>query len=254
MNGVSDIELRYTDELAELLRSGDKELLKSHHWDKEEIEKRITFVSTFFPELKGHKVSILFSHNPNLRPKPLGTMYPRLCPIEAVGNLELVELSEAKPEAFIINFWSEIFSYDEIDQLLNYSHEFQHVVQYLTDKRSYWLCRIMFCLVESMQEEELPTEIDAERASKRILEAIYGKQTVDDWVNRQLDKKPHSFFIRFGRYEVDAGYDLRQKTKELWEINHLEDKIKKLRRIKAKTNKEQRIIKMYDKVIMERSN
>lgn len=251
MNIISKIELRYADELTELLRSGDDELLKSHHWDKDEIEKRITFASTFFPELRSHEVVFLFTHDPSYAPKALGSMHPPLCPIVDVDNPDLIGLRKARPEAFIINFWGEIFSYDEIDQIINISHEFQHVVQHITNNKYYWYCRIMYCLVESMQDEELPTEIEAERASKKVIEAIYGKPKVDDWVYQQLDKRPHSFFIRFGHYDIKAEYDLKKRTVELWEINHLNEKVDELRNKKSKNNKQQRILKMYDNIIKE---
>ena len=252
MNSTLNIEIRYTDEVLALLRSGSKELLKTHHWDENDIEKRIKYASALFPELTGHEILILFTHDPNREPRVLGSMHPPLCPIMDEENPDVIELRRTRPKAFIINFWAGIFSYDEIAQLINYSHEFQHVVQYVTSEKCYWLCRIMYFLIKPMQDEELPTEIDAERVSKKVLELIYGKKKVDEWVLQQLDKKPRGFLVRFGNYNVDIGYDIKQKTMELWQANGLEEIIKELRNEPKKTDKEQRVLKKYDNLTKER--
>jgi len=249
MRHTSNIELQYTTALVELLRLGDKEVLKSHHWDKGEFEKRIIDISAFFPELRDHNVLIYLTHH---RAKTLASMHPPFFPIGDGADIYLGKLRKMRPEIFIINFSRDIFSLDEIAQVLNYSHEFQHVVQYITNKRCYFLSRIMARLVVSMHEEDLPTEIDTDRASKRILETIYGKRKVDDWINQRLDEDPHSFFIRFGKLDIDAEYDIKQRTMQLWEENHLDEEIERIRNKKRQSKDEQRILKMYDEAMTER--
>ena len=249
MNTKAHIEIIYADEVLSLLRSDSKELLKIPSLDDKDIEEPIEYAAAFFPDLTGHKIIILFTHDPNREPKVLGTMYPPLCPIMDVENPDVIRLRRIRPSAFIINFWVKILSIDEIAQLINYSHEFQHVVQYVTGEKYYWLCRIMYVLVKPMQEEELPTEIDAERVSKKFVELKYGKNRVDEWVIQKLEKGPRGFFIRFGNHDVNVGYDFKQKTMELWQANGLEEIINKLRNKAGKSDKEQRIVNKYDELI-----
>ena len=240
------IELQYTTDLEDLLNQGDKFLLNSNDWDKTVFEKRIYGLTTHFSEIKEHLVLIYFSDHPCYRYKTLGSMHPPFSPIGDDGNSDLIELRKKRPEIFIISFWREFFSYEEIAQVLNIAHEFQHVVQYITSKESYWLCRIMNSLVERMKEKELPIEIDAERVSKKVVESIYGKKRVDEWIRQKLDKKPCGFFIRFGNYNVDTKYDLKQKTMELWQEHGLEEIIEQLRNEPNKTEKELRVLKKYE--------
>jgi hypothetical protein len=252
MNTKKNIEIIYTDKALALLRSDNKDHFKIHYRDDKDIEKSIEYAAAFFPELTGHEIIVLFTHDPNRKPKVLGTTHPPLCPIMDEENPDVIELRRIRPSAFIINFIAKIYSLDEIAQLINYSHEFQHVVQYITSEKYYWLCRIMYVLIISMHEEELPTEIDAERVSKKVIESIYGKKRVNEWVLQQMEKMPCCFFARFGNCNVDIGYDLKQKTMELWQANGLEEEIKRLRNEPNITDTERRIIKKYDDMTKEK--
>lgn len=243
MKNISNIELAYDPKLVTLLKLGDKELLKSNDWDKAAFELCIHETSTYFPVLEKHPILLFFTYRSS---KTLANFHPSFCQIDDFGNSDIAELRNKRPELFIINYWRHIFSLDEIGQILNYSHEFQHVVQYVTNKKYYLFSRILSHLVESIQEENLPTEIDAERASKRILETIYGKQKIEDWINKQLEEIPCSFFIRFGKLDVDVEYDIKKKAKELWDRNQLDEAIDEMRNKKDKSETQKRILKMYD--------
>ena len=194
---MAQFELKYNQDLVTLLKSGDKVLLKSNNWDKNIFEKRIFDISSFFPETKEHTILFYFTHHYDWKNHNLANMHPPYCPIGDAGNSELEELREKRPDIFIINFWRDMFSIDDISQSLNYAHELQHVSQFITSEKYYWFSRISYCLVDGFQEEELPTEVDAERKTKIILNQIYGQKILDEWINIQLDKNFHAFFIRF---------------------------------------------------------
>ena len=127
MSHVSSIEFQYTTELVELLRLGDKELLKSRRWDKGEFEKRFYYALKSFPEINGHMVLIYFSHHRDCIMKAVAATHPADYPIDEDEYPDLAELQRAKPGRFVITYWRDIFSFDEIAQEINIAHEFQHV-------------------------------------------------------------------------------------------------------------------------------
>ena len=245
MSRVSNIEFQYTTELVELLRLGDKELLKSRRWDKGEFEKRFKDVLKSFPEINEYVVSLYFTHHRAYTMKAVAETHLPEYPIDEDENSDLAELQRARPGIFIINYWRDIFSFDEIAQEINIAHEFQHISQYVRDKKHYLFARIIHWLVGGYRAENLPTEIDAEIKSKRLIGEKYEKARIDEWITARLDERPHTFFIRFRDYDVDFEYDLKEEVTKLWETYHLQNQIEILKKAEKRTDDQERVLKMY---------
>lgn len=137
---------------------------------------------------------------------------------------------------------------DEIAKAVNIGHEFQHISQCLMKKDHHFLSRIIHHLVGGMREESLPTEVDAERASKLIAEKIYGKDKLDTWISFQLEDRPHVFFERFKNIDIRKEYNMQQEVMNLWNMYHLDRQIEKIQREFKKSDDQERILNMYRKV------
>jgi len=248
INKFKNIELRYSNELEYFLKSGDKEVLNSNTWDEAAFEKLIERTYAFFPETNDQEIILNFTHHRHYLNKVIASMYPPNFPVNEDDPSDTAELRKLKPNAFIIHRWRNIFSLDEIAKTVNLSHEFQHISQYINKKDHYLRSRIIHHLVGGIQEDCLPTEIDAERYSKLVIEKIYGKGKTDNWIIAQLEDRPHVFFMRFKNIDLGKEYNMKQEVMNLWKIYRLDKQIEKIQRETKRSDDQERILNMYHKV------
>jgi len=248
INKFNNIELRYSKELEYFLKSGDKGVLNGNTWDKAAFEKLIERIYDFFPETNGQEIILNFTHRLHYLNKVIASMYPPNYSVNEDDPSDTVELRELRPDAFIIHYWRNIFSLDEIAKTVNLCHEFQHVSQYINKKDHYLLSRIIHHLVGGIQEDCLPTEIDAERYSKLVIEKMYGKDTTDKWIIAQLKDRPHVLFMRFKNIDLRKEYDMKREVMNLWKIYRLDKQIENIQREPKRSDEQERILIMYHKV------
>ena len=105
--------------------------------------------------------------------------------------------------------------------------------------------RIIQQLVGDYRAENLPTEIDAERTSKRLIGKKYEKTRIDEWITSRLEERPHTFFIRFRDYDVNIEYDFREEVTKIWETYHLQKQIEIFKKADKRNDDQERVLKMY---------
>jgi hypothetical protein len=237
------IELNYDPSLISLLDRGDGVLLGSNTWERATFERRIYKVLSHFPELRDTPILIHFTHHLDYSYKALATMRPPRSHIDWDLVVDWDELRLKYPDSFFIIIYRPFYELDEIAQILNYSHEFQHVSQFMAGEKYYWLSRIMCHLVDGLRDEELPTEIDAEITSKKVLCELYGKKVVDEWTVAQLGK--YAFFTRFKKINSDVTYDFKKEVAELWRFFGLDERIEKLEKCETKDENQDNVLNMY---------
>jgi len=156
---------------------------------------------------------------------------------------------------FAIYIRRDIFDLDEISKIVNISHEFHHIFQYIKDKRSYLFgCIVRYFLNDIIPEVRSPVEYDAERKSKIVAYKTYGRKKVDEWIDSNANKTRHIFFEVFRDINVDIYYDLTAEVLRLWKEHEIEDEIARLRILEKHDDDEKRIIEMYEYAIRKCSN
>lgn len=220
------------------------------------IEEATKTITEYFPELKDTRILLYFNHFPNdYRNWRHGTatIFPLNYPhsnIDIEFPFLAISLQKYNCLDFAIHFTRLITEGDEITIAINISHEFQHAVQYKNSKKIYLYGRIIcyFLGDQVISEEETPIEYDAIRKSKIIAYDLYGKEEVDEYVQRMLlnpnIKKYPS--VLFHSIKINKDFNFENEVSRLWDEYKIEEKIEELKHYRDINNNQKKIIEMYD--------
>lgn len=241
-NKTLKLIFRYSEPCEELLGS-------NVNITKNIIEK----IYSFFPELIKFQILIYFTHTSDIIYNRAATMIPIKYPKTHIYE-EFPDLADVCDEYsnldFAIYVTRHVIEGNEIRLVIDLSHEFQHVFQYVQNKKIYfYACIIRDLLRNKINEVSTPIEYDAERESKVISYNLCGEDRVNEFIDNMIanpDIKKMEFFEIFKSIKIDKKYNLKDEVLKLWSIYGIEDKINNFKRDMNINSNQKSVIEMYD--------
>ena len=137
----------------------------------------------------------------------------------------------------------------EMEKIIHISHEFQHAVQFKTNKKTYFYgCIIREYLGDKViSEQKVPTEYDAKRKSKIVTYSLCEKKEVDEFIQRMLadPSVPKTFWGIYNSIDIEEDYDFENEVLELWKIHNIEEKVDEFKKKSIRNVDQEKIIEMY---------
>lgn len=174
-------------------------------------------------------------------------------PLDIHPFILMNKCSGDKDDAMIV-LSKNINSIDQTEKYLIISHEIQHAVQYMSDKKSYLRSTILHEYGNDgngILEYRVPAEIDADIVAIATIMTHLGKGAIDKLINglrisTELNKQIYSDFLEDLVKDINRFRGFTKETHELWDSMDMESTVSRLLSSPQANNKRDRdIVKTY---------